>query len=123
MYFLFLITNTLGKQFENADYITSAVDVACQPSIGGRLLGKFYLINETNKVEGDMGSCKTVLESNHDLQNDSLVLGDYKMCEMSDCGDLCDGCSIRFYHNSIGEDDFFAEQSDVCKASKTKKSI
>ena len=120
MYFLLLITNTLGKQFENADSITSTVDFACQPSIEGRLLGRFYLINQTTQEQSDMRSCKTVFEGNRDLQNDSLIQGDYKICEMSDCGDLCDGCTIRFYHNSIGEDDFFAEQSDVCKVSKTK---
>ena len=49
----------------------------------------------------------------------SLSQNDYKLCEMRDCGDLCDGCSIRFYHNSIDQDEFFAHS----QVSKTKGGI
>ena len=50
----------------------------------------------------------------------TLVQNDYTVCEISDCGDLCDGCSIRFYHNSIDEDEFF-EHSQVSKLRKISK--
>lgn len=50
----------------------------------------------------------------------TLVQNDYTVCEMSDCGDLCDGCSIRFYHNSIDADEFF-EHSRVSKLRKISK--
>ena len=75
--------------------------------------------------------CQTVLtkyeNSTKDDENSAseygvLVLAqtDYKDCEMTDCGDLCDGCSIRIYHNYIDEDEFFknSEVSDISKTSE-----
>ena len=50
----------------------------------------------------------------------TLEQENYKLCEMSGCGDLCDGCLIRFYHNSIDEDEFF-EQSHVSEHFKIIK--
>ena len=108
-------TNNLGNKLAKLD-ITSTIHIACQPSSkAGRLRENFYLINGNNKED----YCKVVLEEydNSTKGNGSdpaaievLVLEekDYNFCELSDCGDLCDGCSIRFYHNSIDEDEFFA---------------
>ena len=92
----------------------------------------FYLIKGNNGED-----CRAVLETyDNKLSRRSNVLdgpsledanevwslsqNDYKHCEISDCGDPCDGCSIRFYHNSIDEDEFF-EHSQVSKLRKINK--
>ena len=134
MYFPSTKPHTLGNKFENGDDITNIVHVACQPSIDGRYLENFHLMKDHEEDESNMLYCKSVLEKLRNLENSNgsepntdqvltLAQDSYKVCEISDCGDLCDGCTIRFYHNSMDEDEFFDEQSDVSKVSELSNAV
>ena len=122
---------------KNADIVR----MACHPSKGGSVLDQFYLFGNashekmsdycktvlqyhnpaqpstpstTPKNNAGEGNKETDSDKDDDKSDFSVIainVEDVTQCVMSDCKDVCDGCSVNFYHNKILEDDIFAPNS------------
>ena len=52
-------------------------------------------------------TCSTdILYSSFTVKGENAQ-NDLIRCTMKDCGDVCDGCDIEFYHNTIDRDEIF----------------
>ena len=91
--------------------IKDSVQIACQPSVDQRLNDSFYLGKTSNQGKG--GYCTDLFNKIDDAER--LDQDQFKVCEVVDCGEACDGCSIRYYYNGIDEDDFFGSKTLVSK--------
>ena len=112
----------------------SIVRVGCQPSRNGTLLDDVYLLNKPDQdhtenycattmtmidneqnctqgfgVRSDTGdnTCSTDIHYSSFTVKGENAQNDLIQCTMKDCGDVCDGCDIEFYHNTIDRDEIF----------------
>ena len=70
--------------------------------------------NEQNCTQGfgvrsdpDDNTCSTDIHYSSFTVKGENAQNDLIRCTMKDCGDVCDGCDIEFYHNTIDRDEIF----------------